>query len=128
MHRLGRESPRRESAPGTYGRAEFAFALLPLFTALGLHEKTDEHAARAQSIAGRLFDGLGKVYALEDVYDVADYLGEIATDGHLPIDAQRFVFDSGPERLIQEAGMWRRRAKDHLRHKGYPPRSLEARA
>jgi len=125
MYGIGKNSARREAPPGTYLREDFTRALTPLFRALELHPSTRENMIRALSISRRLYAAWRNHLALEDVYDIAEYFGDVADKGQLPLDVAGYVFEADERRLRTEAHVWKHKAHEYLRHKGYVMRERE---
>lgn len=74
---------------------------------------------RAKLICERLFDALGEVLRLEEVYDTAEFLAEVVEPGQPFPDVDTFLPDRPKGTILEYAGRRRHRRKDLIRM-GYP--------
>ena len=104
--------------PGSYSRDQFGRALAPLWRAYGLRPDDPEQVARAGLVCTRLFDSLGHILPLDEVFKLAEDLAPLAEKGQGFPDESGFLPDRGKEVILRFA---KRHTvnKEDLRHLGY---------
>jgi hypothetical protein len=110
---------RRTGPPASYSREKFAQALAPLWKRFNFRYDCHEDVVRAGRICTRLYEYLGRVLRLEDVYDIAEYLANQLEEGQEFPGAVDFLPEHRHDAVTAYLRRGRSTTRDELRKMGY---------